>query len=200
MRDEGAVVRRRGLRPLLLPRLLQRRLRHAARAARSSSCSPTRASRWATCSSATATKYFISGEINSEVADQQAKMDEIEEKYGDGRGHRARRHLHRLRRLALQRAPVEHRAAAAPQPRVARLARGHGGQARRGARADPLVTRRCIHCLPIPTPFAGRAGQLLPDRGRPADAGRHRPELGQGARRARAGAGRARPHRSRTSS
>ncbi len=30
-------------------------------------------------------KYFISGEINSEVADQQAKMHEIELRYGDGR-------------------------------------------------------------------------------------------------------------------
>jgi phosphomannomutase len=30
-------------------------------------------------------RYFISGEINSEVADQQAKMDEIERRYGDGR-------------------------------------------------------------------------------------------------------------------
>jgi phosphomannomutase len=29
--------------------------------------------------------YFISGEINSEVADQQAKMDEIERRYADGR-------------------------------------------------------------------------------------------------------------------
>src|SRR5215207_6453257 len=29
-------------------------------------------------------RYFISGEINSEVADQQAKMDEIEERYSDG--------------------------------------------------------------------------------------------------------------------
>jgi phosphomannomutase len=28
-------------------------------------------------------KYFISGEINSEVADQQAKMDEIAERYAD---------------------------------------------------------------------------------------------------------------------
>ena len=45
-----------------------------------------------------------------------------------------RRHLGRLRRLALQRAPVQHRAAAAPEPRVARLARGHGAPARRGAR------------------------------------------------------------------
>jgi phosphomannomutase len=29
-------------------------------------------------------KYFISGEINSEVADQAAKLDEIRERYGDG--------------------------------------------------------------------------------------------------------------------
>src|SRR5687768_4899920 len=30
-------------------------------------------------------RYFISGEINSEVADQRGKMDEIERRYGDGR-------------------------------------------------------------------------------------------------------------------
>ena len=29
-------------------------------------------------------RYFISGEINSEVADQDAKMEEIEERYSDG--------------------------------------------------------------------------------------------------------------------
>jgi phosphomannomutase len=29
-------------------------------------------------------RYFISGEINSEVADQEAKMEEIAERYGDG--------------------------------------------------------------------------------------------------------------------
>ncbi|HEY2637723.1 MAG TPA: phosphomannomutase/phosphoglucomutase, partial [Solirubrobacteraceae bacterium] len=28
--------------------------------------------------------YFISGEINSEVDDQQAKMDELAERYSDG--------------------------------------------------------------------------------------------------------------------
>jgi phosphomannomutase len=33
-------------------------------------------------------KYFISGEINSEVADQQAKMEEIAERYGDARQER----------------------------------------------------------------------------------------------------------------
>ena len=30
-------------------------------------------------------KYFISGEINSEVSDQEAKMRELEERYSDGR-------------------------------------------------------------------------------------------------------------------
>ena len=48
-------------------------------------------------------KYFISGEINSEVADQQGKMEEIEERYSDARDLPPRRRLGRLRRLALQR-------------------------------------------------------------------------------------------------
>jgi glyoxylase-like metal-dependent hydrolase (beta-lactamase superfamily II) len=62
--------------------------------------------------------------------------------------------------VALQRAPLEHRAAAAPEPRVARLARGHGGQARRGAGPHPLL----IHTLPIPTPFqVGRVNTYLID-------------------------------------
>jgi phosphomannomutase len=33
-------------------------------------------------------KYFISGEINSEVADQEAKVEELAERYADGRQHR----------------------------------------------------------------------------------------------------------------
>ena len=46
--------------------------------------------------------------------------------------------------------------------------------------------------MAIPTPFMVGPGQLLPDRGRPADAGRHGPQLRQGARLPRARAGRAR--------
>ena len=108
------------------------------------------------------TKYFISGEINSTVDDQRAKMDEIKARYADARSHRARRRLDRLRRLALQRAPVQHRAAAAAQPREPRVPGGHGAAARRGARADPLVS--AIHCLPIPTPFrVGRVNCYLID-------------------------------------
>ncbi len=140
-------------------------------------------------------RYFISGEINSEVADHEAKMAEIAERYGDGEQTTARRHLGRLPRVALQRPPVQHRAAAAPQPRVAGLARGHGGQARRGSGDDsrrdahPRAGARAggagRHSLPAdPDALRGRTGQLLPDRGRAADPGRHRPQLGQGAGRA----------------
>ena len=85
-------------------------------------------------------RYFISGEINSEVADPEAKMAEIAERYSDGADHPPRRDLGRLPGLALQRAPLQHRAAAAAQPRVAGLARGHGAPPRRGPRADPGVT------------------------------------------------------------
>ena len=157
-----------------------------------------RARRCPSCSARYRSRYFISGEINSEVADPQAKMAEIKERYADAGSARARRHLDRLRRLALQRAPLQHGAAAAPEPRVARLARGHGGQARRGAGPHPLVTDAAAagyHCLPIPTPFAvGRVNCYLieDDPLTLVDTG---PELGQGARRARARAGRARPPR-----
>ncbi len=122
-------------------------------------------------------RYFISGEINSEVADAPAKMAEIERRYADA-DHPPRRHLGRLRRLALQRAPVEHRAAAAPVPRVARLQGGHGTPARRGAGPHSCLspcpprarsaggageaTGAGIHCLPIPTPFlVGRVNCYL---------------------------------------
>ena len=64
-------------------------------------------------------KYFISGEINSEVEDQEGKMREIKERYWDAQRVRARRDLRRLRRLALQRASLQHRAAPAAEPRVA---------------------------------------------------------------------------------
>ncbi len=86
------------------------------------------------------------------------------------RDHRAGRGLGGLRGLALQRAPLQHRAAAAPEPRVAALARAHGGEARRGAGADPLVSgdpfapaaAAGIHRLAIPTPFAvGRVNVYL---------------------------------------
>ena len=82
-------------------------------------------------------RYFISGEINSEVADQAAKMEEIADRYADGESEPARRHLGRLPRLALQRPPLEHRAPPPPDARVAGLARGHGSAPRRAPRTDP---------------------------------------------------------------
>ena len=103
-------------------------------------------------------KYFISGEINSEVSDPAGKAAAGQGALRRRRPARARRHLGRLRRLALQRAPLQHRAAAAADARVARVRGGHGGQARRGAGAHPLV----IHTLSIPTPFqVGRVNCYL---------------------------------------
>ena len=75
-------------------------------------------------------------------------------------------------------------------PRVARVRGGHGAPPRRGARADP---RLVIHRLPVPTPFAVGRVNVLARRGRPADARRRRPELGDVAHRARG-----RPARART--
>ena len=66
-------------------------------------------------------RYFISGEINSTVDDADAKLAEHRGALRRRRDHQARRAVGRLRRLALQRAPVQHGAAAAAQPREPRL-------------------------------------------------------------------------------
>ena len=64
-------------------------------------------------------RFFLTGEINTPVADVALKLQELKERRA-GRAHLApRRYLRRLRRLALQRPPLEHRAAAAPEPRGA---------------------------------------------------------------------------------
>ncbi len=195
-------VRRRGLRPLLLPRLLVRRLGHDPGAAR-----PRAALELGPLALRAGRRRFASATSSPARSTPRsptrtAKMQEIAERSLRRRDHLARRRLGRLPRLALQRPPVEHRAAAAAQPRVARLARGHGGQARRGAGPDPRVTpeealeraaRGRDPPAADPDPVRRRAGQLLPDRGRAADPRRHRPELGQVARRARAPARRPRP-------
>ena len=96
-------------------------------------------------------KYFISGEINSTVDDADgARCARSRSGTPTREIDQARRRLGRLRRLALQRAPVEHRAAAAPEPRVARLARGHGAAARRGPGADPRPDARWYHTIELP--------------------------------------------------
>ena len=72
--------------------------------------------------------YFISGEINSEVSNGEGKMEELASRVRGRPPVPPGRPLGRVRRLALQRPPLQHRAAAAPVPRVAALARGHGAQ------------------------------------------------------------------------
>ena len=82
-------------------------------------------------------RYFITGEINTPVADVALKLQELKERYAR-RGHRlaSRRRLGRRRRLALQRAPVEHGAAAAPEPRSAR---SHEKMERSATRCSTLI-------------------------------------------------------------
>ena len=91
-------------------------------------------------------RYFITGEINTPVADVPAKLQELEDRFGaDGRS-RISTGSRSTRRLALQRAPVEHGAAAAPEPR-SELGSADEREARRGARRDPGVagTERTQH-------------------------------------------------------
>ena len=84
-------------------------------------------------------QYFLTGEINTPVADVALKLQELKERYAsEGRDLPPRRPLGRRRRLAHERPPVEHRAPPPPQPRSA-LRAAHGGEARRGARPDPLL-------------------------------------------------------------
>ena len=92
-------------------------------------------------------KYFITGEINTPVADVPAKLQELEERLWLARCRLPpRRAVGRGRRLALQRAPVEHGAAVAAQPRSA-LRGTDGAEARRGACGDSGV-RTAAHVTP----------------------------------------------------
>ena len=83
-------------------------------------------------------RYHISGEINSTVDDAAAALAAPSRALRRRPPDRDRRAVGGVRRLALQRAPLQHRAAAAAQPRVAGLRGGHGAAPRRGARGDPL--------------------------------------------------------------
>ena len=82
-------------------------------------------------------RYFLTGEINTPVDDVALKLQELKERFGP-EGEVS--HLDGLsvdrRGLAHERPPVEHRAAAATEPRGS-FARADGAQARRGARGDP---------------------------------------------------------------
>ena len=79
----GLAVRRRGLRALLLPRLLLRRLGHDPGAARARAALRASGKTMSQLLAPYHARYFISGEINSEVADPQAKIEEIAERYSD---------------------------------------------------------------------------------------------------------------------
>ena len=89
-------------------------------------------------------RYFITGELNTPVARRRAKLQELKERFGpEGRVSAPRRRLGRRRRLALQRPPVEHRAAPAAEPRGA-LRELMEAQARRGARGYSRLSRTAI--------------------------------------------------------
>ncbi len=129
-------------------------------------------------------RYFISGEINSEVSDQHAKIEEIAERYPDAR-------QSRLDGISVDYEDWHFNVRPSNTEPLLRLCleslrsrAGHGTPARRGARADPLVSprraspsarqaedraehdareaaaareraaREGIHRLAIPTPFA----------------------------------------------
>ena len=133
-------VRRRGLRPLLLPRLLLRGLGHDPGAADPRAALAPRARRCPSCSSPTARKYFISGEINTEVSDQDAKLEELAERYADG-------HQYHLDGLSVDYDDWHFNVRPSNTEPLLRLcleslalARGHGAPARRGARRDPFVS------------------------------------------------------------
>jgi hypothetical protein len=137
----GRDVRRRGLRPLLLPRLLLRRQRHDPGAAH-----PRVAERRG------AQALRAAGAVPVDVLHLRRDQQRGRRRAGAAGGDRAalrrrahrppRRRLRRLRRLALQRPHLEHRAAHAPVPGVARVRGGHGAPPRRGARPHPRVTAR----------------------------------------------------------
>ena len=96
-----------------------------------------------------ASEYFITGEINTPVADVALKLQELKERYAaEGDGLAPRRHLGRRRRLALQRAAVEHRAAAAAEPRGALASELMERSATRCSVADPLVTSKAPFSSP----------------------------------------------------
>ena len=85
-------------------------------------------------------RYFISGEINSEVTDQDAKMDELATRYQDGR-------QYRLDGISVEYDDWHFNVRSSNTEPLLRLCleslrshAGHGASARRGAGSDPFVT------------------------------------------------------------
>ena len=89
-------------------------------------------------------RYHASGEINSQVADQAEVTARVKLAFGSlaRRAYRGTRRAHgQRRRLVVQPAPLQHRAAAAPERRGGQRNR-HGRPARRGARHGQAPRRR----------------------------------------------------------
>ena len=132
-------LRRRGLRPLLLPRLLVRRLRDdpgAARARAALDRGRGRCRSWST-PFASATSSPARSTPRSPTSRRRCGRSPSATPTARSPGSTASRST---TRTGTSTSALEHGAAPAPQPRVARLARGHGAQAGRGAGTDPLVT------------------------------------------------------------
>ncbi len=127
MRERGRGLRRRGLGPLLLPRLLLRRLGH----------DPGAADARAALGRAASALGELIGALPLDATSSPARSTP-RSPTRRRRWRRSQRALRRRRdqpsstasrsttRTGTSTCALEHRAAAAPQPRVARLARGHG--------------------------------------------------------------------------
>ena len=138
-----------------------------------SSCCRRRASRSASCCEPLRERYFISGEINSEVEDQDAKMREIEERYSSGE-------VSWLDGVSVDFDDWHFNVRPSNTEPLLRLnleslvsARAHGREARRGARAHPRLAsagspRRAAP--PWPRPSSGRRSPPRSPRGARASA------------------------------
>ena len=135
MRDAKAHLRRRTVRPLLLPReLLHGELRPWPRCtSRIWSASP---SKPLSELIKPIQRYFGSGEINSEVHDVEAVFKRLREKYRKRHDDRTGRPEHRIRRLVVQCPAVEYGTARSPESR-SKDAAAHGAEAGRTAGFDP---------------------------------------------------------------
>ena len=133
----GRRVRRRGLGPLLLPRLLllRHRRRPGARHARAR-LARGQAALGAPAPVPRALLHLGRDQLDGVRRAAQAAAPEGALRPGRRPGVAPGRDLVRVPGLALQRAPLEHRAAAAPEPRGARC-RHDAGAPGRGARAHP---------------------------------------------------------------
>ena len=108
----------------------------SSRRCSSSSCSRARRRRWPSCSSRCARSTSSAARSTPPSTTCRAALARIEERFADGEMTKLDGISVDYDRLALQRAPVQHRAAAAPQPRR-RLAGAHGGEARPRALRHP---------------------------------------------------------------